>query len=233
MVTRRTRADARDNGASRVRPVYYPSSDGKPMAETDLHRDEIMRCIETLSAAFADDADVYVSGNILLYFEHGNPRRSVSPDVLVVKGVPKLPLRDTYLLWQEGRPPNLVIEVTSRSTRSEDLRRKWQVYARLGVREYFLYDPRGDYLTPALQGHRLLDGAYVPIVSDEAGALASDELDMLIRLEQGRIHFYDRGTGRRLLSPSEKVLAAEEQIAQLQTRVAELEALLGGGNPSA
>lgn len=98
MLTRRRRRPEQVNGAPMASgPVYYPSSDGKPLAETDLHRDEMVRCIETLSAAFADDPHVYVSGNLLLYSEEGNPRRSVSPDVFVVRGVPKLPPR---LAWR-------------------------------------------------------------------------------------------------------------------------------------
>ena len=96
--------------------VYYPESDGKPMAESDLHRDEMVRAIQTLQDAYAGRPDVYVSGNLLLYYEEGNPRASVAPDVMVVFGVPKLPLRRVYKLWEEGAAPSVVIEITSPST---------------------------------------------------------------------------------------------------------------------
>src|SRR4051794_6365212 len=94
-----------------VRPVDYPTSDGKPMAETDLHRQDMVDLIETIDDHFAADPNVYVTGNLLLYYEEGNPRKSVSPDVFVVRGVPKLPPRDYYLLWLEGKPPELAIEI--------------------------------------------------------------------------------------------------------------------------
>lgn len=80
------------------REVEYPSSDGKPMAETDLHREEMMYVIGALGEHFRDKPDVYVSGNLLLYFVEGDPSRSVSPDALVTLGLPhakelRIPIR--------------------------------------------------------------------------------------------------------------------------------------------
>ena len=80
------------------------------MAESDLHRDEMIRTIQTLQDAFADRADVYVSGNLLLYYEEGNPRASVAPDVFVVRGVEKKQ-RPVYKLWEERAGPSVVFEV--------------------------------------------------------------------------------------------------------------------------
>src|SRR6516162_6796690 len=88
-----------------MRPVDYPTTDGKPMAETDLHRQDMVDVIETLRDYFEHEPDVYVTGNLLLYYEEGNPRKHVSPDVFVAFGVPKLPPRDYYLLWLEAKPP--------------------------------------------------------------------------------------------------------------------------------
>ena len=103
-----------------TRPVDYPSSDGKPMAETDLHRQDMVDVIQTLQDCFAGDPQVYVTGNLLLFYEEGNRRKHVSPDVFVVRGVPKLPPRDYYLLWKEMKGPEVVIEITSKTTRRED-----------------------------------------------------------------------------------------------------------------
>jgi Uma2 family endonuclease len=209
------------------KPVHYPESDGKPMAETDLHRDEMNRLITTLQAAFAERSDVYVSGNLLLYYEEGNPRRSVAPDVFVVFGILKH-RREIYKLWDEGEAPSVVIEVTSRTTRREDLGRKRDLYARLGVREYYLYDPRFprlQYLNPPLQGSVLVQGTYVRMAPDDTGALTSSVLGMRLQLIDGLLHLFDARTGARFLSPVERADAAER-------RVAELEALLrerGGG----
>src|SRR5208283_3959743 len=141
----------------------YPTSDGRPMAETDQHRDDMIDLIRGLQARYKDDPDVYVSGNLLLFYVQGDKRRHVSPDVFVVRGVEKRQ-RLNYLLWVEGKAPNLVIEVTSRSTRREDKQRKFALYQDvLKVGEYFLFDPYDEYLDPPLQGYRLSKGQYVRI----------------------------------------------------------------------
>ena len=169
--------------------IDYPTSDGRPMGETDLHRNIMVAAIETLKLFYAGQR-VYVSGNILLYYHRGNRRRYVSPDVLVAKGLEQRD-RDHYLVWQEGRPPHVVIEVTSESTRDEDLEDKFEIYRdKVRVAEYFLYDPRGEYLDPALQGFRLLDGAYVRIES-VAGRLPSAELGLHLEDGQRQLRFFD------------------------------------------
>jgi len=136
--------------------IEYPESDGKPVGETDVHRREILHTIETLERHFRDAPDIYVSGNLMFYYEESNPSAVVSPDVFVVKGVRK-GLRRTYKLWEEGVAPCVLIEMTSRSTRLEDKGNKRALYALLGVREYFLFDPLGEYLKPPLQGFTLVD----------------------------------------------------------------------------
>ncbi len=77
------------------REIEYPTGDGKPMAETDVHRQDMVDVIETLGHHFAHDPKVYVSGNLLLYYEEGNARKHVAPDVLVSLGIAKYPPRVT------------------------------------------------------------------------------------------------------------------------------------------
>ena len=138
--------------------VEYPSSDGKPMAETDLHFDRITYAANALKIRYAATPNVYVGANMLVYDEPGNPRRSLAPDVFVVFGVPKH-RRDVFKIWEE-KPPSFVLEITSRSTRREDTDAKRRRYAAWGVDEYFLYDPRGEYLAPPLVGLSLRQGRY-------------------------------------------------------------------------
>src|SRR4029077_17273552 len=97
-----------------AREIEYPTSDGKPMAETDWHRIVMMVLIQILDRWFADKRDVYVAGNMLVYYVPGNKRRHVSPDVFVVFGVPKR-LRGCFLVWEEGKAPSVVIEITSKT----------------------------------------------------------------------------------------------------------------------
>ena len=147
--------------------VTYPESDGKPMAETDIHRDQMVYLIETLKDRFRNDPQVYVAGNLFIYYEEGNPEAKVAPDTFVVWGVPKRQRR-IYQIWKEGKGPDFVVEVTSRSTRWEDIGTKRGIYAALGVREYVLFDPLAEYLPRPLQGYRLVEGEYVPIPYDPA-----------------------------------------------------------------
>lgn len=195
------------------REIYYPESDGKPMAETELHADVIVDLKQALQARYAEDPDVQVGGNLLLYYEEGNPRASVSPDVYLTRGIPK-GRRDTYLLWEEGLPPCFVIEVTSKSTASEDLRRKKALYERLGIEEYFLFDPREEYLHPRLQGYRLVNGRYQPVSAERDGSLRSRTTGLVLWPEGTDLRLIDPGTGERLLGHLEEIearQAAEER----------------------
>jgi Uma2 family endonuclease len=180
----------------------YPSGDGKPMAETDWHRVLMVALIQTLDAFYAADPLVYVSGNLLMYYVRGDKRRHLSPDVFLVKGVRK-GLRANYLTWEEGKCPDLVIELTSSSTRHEDLNRKYQLYqSTLRVTEYFLFDPRDDYLEPRLQGFRLRRGRYVP-VRPVRGRLPSGVLGLHLEEHGESLRLYDPATRKWLPTPAE------------------------------
>jgi Uma2 family endonuclease len=178
--------------------IYYPESDGQPMAETDLHLDEMVDLIHALRRRYRDVPDVYVTGNLFFYYAKGDPRAVVAPDVFLVYGVAKRKRR-TYKLWEEGRVPSLVIELTSDSTRDEDLSKKKVCYESLGVEEYFLHDPYGDYLAPTLQGFRLVNGRYRPIEPEAGGSLRSLTTGLLLQVEDSRLRLVEAVTGKRLL----------------------------------
>ena len=178
--------------------IEYPESDGKPVGETDVHRREILHTIETLERHFRDAPDIYVSGNLMFYYEEGNPSAVVSPDVFVVKGVRK-GLRRTYKLWEEGVAPCVVIEMTSRSTRLEDKGNKRALYALLGVREYFLFDPLGEYLKPPLQGFTLVDGEYAPLPFESDGGIISRELGLKLYRDETVLRLFDLASGREVV----------------------------------
>jgi Uma2 family endonuclease len=225
MPIRTSRGAASRRNPNPTGAVYYPESDGKPLAETQLHGEEIVRLTETLRDFYAEQPDVYVWMNMLMYFEEGNPRASVAPDVFVVKGVPKEPRRRIFKVWEEGTAPAVVFEVTSPSTRREDMMRKRDVYARLGVREYYLYDPYGEYLRPPLQGYRLESGTYQPLEPDAAGRLVSAELDLHLTLADGRMRLTDRQTGAELLDPTARAAIAESRASEAESRASEAESL--------
>lgn len=203
--------------------VLYPESDGLPMGETELHRDEIVYLIEAFKKRFQEEAEVYVGGNLFLYYRRGDPRGVICPDVMVVRGVPKLPLRRTYKLWEEGEPPCLVVEVRSDSTEGNDFAGKKGLYESLGIEEYFLYDPLA--LRPSqILGFRLADdGRYQPVSPEADGSLVSDTTGVTLRLEGQLIRMVETATGQSFLRMSEmdaalketKKIAAREREARL------------------
>jgi Uma2 family endonuclease len=183
------------------------------MAETDWHRDLMHVLIAILRWYYAADPMVYVSGNLLLFYERGNKRRHVSPDVFVVKGITKRQ-RLNYLLWREGKGPDFVIELTSSSTRKEDLQTKFELYQNvLRVREYFLFDPLGDYLEPPLQGYRLWRGRYGAI-KPVAGRLPSKVLGLHLERAGEQLRLYHPGTG--LWLPTSEEIAEQAEAARQQ-----------------
>jgi Uma2 family endonuclease len=205
------------------RYTHYPESDGQPMAETDLHREEMYDLIHALRDRYQDVPNVYVSGNLFFYYVQGDPRAVVAPDILLVKGVPK-GQRRIYKLWEEGRGPSLVIELTSGSTRDEDLSRKKLCYERLGVEEYFLHDPYGDYLDPNLWGYRLIKDRFQRIEPEADGGLRSLATGLLLRTEGNRLRLVDAVSGEKLPWESERdeVVRRERAARQAAEQRAEL-----------
>ena len=208
--------------APRSAKIVYPTTDGRPMGETDLHRNIMFASIESLKLHYRGQ-QVYVSSNLLLFYQPGNRRRHVSPDVLVVKGLEPHE-RENYLLWEEGRPPHVVIEVTSDSTRDEDLYDKFEIYRdQIRVVEYFLFDPRGDYLEPALQGYRLKARRYEP-VKPVAGHLPSRELGLHLEAHNRELRFFDPAAGSWIPTPDEARQAAEAERRQAEAERRQAEA---------
>ncbi len=202
------------------RTIIYPESDGEPMAETDIHRDLMLDIIEMLKNYFRTRPDAYVSGNLLLYYEKGNPKKSIAPDVFVVLGIEKK-RRRTYFLWEEGKGPDFVLELVSKNTYRKDLGEKKDLYASvLSVKEYYLYDPDGQYLQPSLQGYCLIDGAYLPIQPVE-NRLPSDVLGLELGEKDMELSLYNPQTKRWLLRPAgeaEARIQAEAKVQQVETR---------------
>ena len=216
----------------------YPSSDGLPLAENDWQLKAIHDAYGALNVRYLDRPDVYVSCDLLIYYEEGDPRKSVAPDVFVVFGAAKRN-RMIYKLWEEPKAPDFVLEVASKNTWREDLGRKRALYAQLGVREYWLFDPKEEYFDPELQGLGLRGRAYRPLltrVENGARVIRSEVLGLDLRVENQTLRFRDFATGEQLRSHAEATTAlanattglAEEKVARriAEARIAELEARL-------
>ena len=220
--------------------VEYPSSDGKPMAENDAQALTMIYARNALAAWFARREDVYVSGDLLIYYEEGNPRVSIAPDVFVVYGVAKR-RRMTYLLWEEGKAPDFVLEVASPNTWREDEGAKRQVYERLKVTEYYQYDPTGELLGTQLKGSRLSAGRYREQAAGRSDAGEPTLSSAILKLDlfvngEGDLRFRDPATGDALLTYDQEAAArraaearAEREIARrraAEARIVEMERLL-------
>ena len=213
--------------------IEYPSSDGEPMAESDITRDYITYGVEALKLYFQGNSDVYVSANSFVYYEEGNKAAVVAPNIYAVFGVRKRK-RDNYKVWQEGGiAPQFVLEITSATTQDVDQETKPETYRSLGVREYFQYDPSGDYFNPILQGVRLVNGQYEPIEANNIAFdslwLYSEVLGLELHIVSGELRFRNPQTEEFLKTyqQSEQArLAAESAFQQSeQARLATESAL--------
>jgi putative restriction endonuclease len=156
--------------------------------------------------------------------------------VFVVKGVPKRD-RLNFLTWEEGKGPDVVIELTSSSTRDEDVKDKFTLYERtLGVLEYFLFDPMGDYLDPPLRGYRLRQGSYRPIRAVK-GRLPSRVLALHMERVGKGLRLFDPAQGELLPTSQERIESADAELERakaenerLRQEVEELRLRLPGGN---
>jgi len=201
----------------------YPESDGQPVGETDDHRELMFALIFALKNLLSTTV-AYVAGNLFLYFEEGNPSAVVEPDVFVIFGIPQRNRR-TYKTWEhKGKGPDLVIELTSSKTRYEDLGTKRVIYAELGVQEYYIFDPLGDYLDPRLRGYQLVDGELLPLPGSR---IFSKLLNAELQVDGDTLRLFDLASRTRLLTPYDAEaarLAAEAEVERLRAEIERLRA---------
>ena len=198
--------------------VFYPESDGKPMAETDIHRKLMNNFILMLETYYEHQDDVYVSGNLFVYYEEGNPKKFVAPDVFVTFGVEKK-LRRTFRVWDEGKTPDFVLEVASPKTFTEDMGPKKELYeSKLAVKEYFIYDPLGQ-IVPSFIGYQLVDSIYQEI-EFEKECLLSTVLGLELGEHEGVLRLFNPQTQKWFPTVTEELETVTEE---LETVTEELE----------
>ena len=190
----------------------YPESDGKPMAETERHFRELLKNFNRIENHFAHIPDVYVLGDMMMYYEEGDPRKSISPDIFVAFGIGKKERR-IYKIWEEGKPPDFVLEFSSKSTYRNDLTGKVQLYAEIGIPEYFLYDVDRRYLPTPLMGFRLIGHAYVEIPTLATGGIPSERLGLEFHVLDDGFDIYD--------PEAEEWLKTAAEAAQMRAEDAE------------
>lgn len=210
--------------------VYYPDSEEFPMGETDHHAFAMILLREALQDRFASQPLVYVASNLFLYYLEGYPTKSCSPDVMVVKGVGNH-FRRVFKTWEEKAVPCTVFEIASEWTHHMDESVKPHTYARIGVKELFLFDPVGDYLRPRLQGMHLRDGEYEPLRAAADGSLVSRELKVRLVPEGPMLRLRDGKTGEPVLTRAERYEQEHQRVETLAAEVARLRDELASRKP--
>ena len=152
-----------------------PYEDDEPLAESDYQLVPLGYAFYGLRAHYAHRRDVAVQADMFVHYlrvdEHGEVQLDqdgqpivdrLAPDVFVVFGVPNR-MRHSYVTYDEGKPPDFVLEVLSESTWRRDMGVKKTIYERMGVQEYWILDPVGTYVDPPpLKGFRLIGDHYDP-----------------------------------------------------------------------
>ena len=200
--------------------LVYPESDGKPMAETPKHQQVMIDCMDIMRRHFREVPDVYIGGNMFLYYEEGNPQKSISPDVFMVRGVPKKELR-VYKTWEQPPTLDFVLEVASPSTFDKDFTVKKEIYAKiLCVKEYYIYDPYHE-IKPAFIGFRLVGADYEEIDFVE-GRLPSEVLGLELGEYEEALRLYNPVTGTWLDTSRERADKAEAELAKVRAELKRL-----------
>ena len=211
--------------------VYYPIEDDEPLAESEYQLFPLTYAHAALRSWFADDPTTWVGADMFLYYEQGVPKNSVAPDVFVVTQTHKRHLRNIFQTWVEGRVPELVLEIMSPSSVRRDTVEKYELYKRLGVREYWLYDPTVEgFLDPRLRGYVLVGGEYRPIEVREVDGRCVGESEVLgleLHAEFGWFRFFDPVSGEYLPDNQENQLRrmeAETRVKEANARAEAAEA---------
>ncbi|HEX5081246.1 MAG TPA: Uma2 family endonuclease [Blastocatellia bacterium] len=200
--------------------IDYPESDGEPMAETGLHAQLMIDLRFALNRRFREDPQVYIGIDMLMYWVKGDKTKSKAPDVFVVMGVPKLPLRRTWKVWVEGKAPDVIFEVSSLKTWREDVFEKWRIYERIGVREYFIFDPEYTYAPESLVVWKLVDKQYIQQPVNN-GVYYSDVLGLELVDTGETLRFRDPESGQFLPTDEEEIVARQKAEAERQKALTE------------
>lgn len=208
--------------------IEYPSSDGEPLAESDFQYIPLTETVSALRIHFKDRSDVYIAGDMLIYYKMNDSSMNIAPDLFGVIGASGNHRRHSWIVWREGdKEPDFVMEIASESTWRRDAAKKRDIHAQLGVTEYWRFDPMGRLFTPPLIGERLVDEQYqpIPVIEDSSGILRGSSsiprLDFCV-LEGLELRIYDPVRGEWLRNHQEApdaARAAEERIRELEVRL--------------
>ncbi len=214
--------------------VHYPDSDGHFLPAHPLQARAVMNVRFALQHHFDKVDNVVLEGDMFMYYEEGNPAASIAPDVYVVLDH-DLGKRGVYKFWTEGKPPDFALDVISPSSKIRNEVRKRTLYARLGIGEYFLFQPDPQERGRRLVGYRLWGQSYEEMSAEPDGAVHSTALGVSLRVEGANLRLRSLASGRdyawieenpRIFEAIEaRTRAAEARRRDAEARIAELQTL--------
>ena len=209
-----------------VEPISYPDSDGHFLPDNPLQANAVMELRISLREHFHDDPDVVVEGDMFIYYARGeaDERRVrgkrvgkyVAPDLFVVLDH-DLGGRSTYMFWVEGKPPDFALEVISPSSEVRNRVAKKELYERIGIGEYFVFQPNPERRGPRLVGYALEGSRYRelgpdPALSPGAGSVRSEALGVSFRPEGAFLRVRNVRTGKDYRWQREQVTKSRRDV---------------------
>ena len=197
----------------------------------------LLEAVAILKVRYKDDPTVFVDAGTVICYNPENLNDRVFPDCYVAFGVPAGAIfaQNGYLIWQVGKAPEFALEVASESTARRDITFKRELYERIGVQEYWRFDPSGgDYYGEPIAADRMVEGSHKPVelVVNDAGMLSgySEVLGLWLCVEElmhpiadhirmNRLLFYDSDAGAYLRNLAE----TEDTLAETEDALAETE----------
>lgn len=208
-----------DFSLNRRPQIECPGSAGEQFGGIGIHAQARLDLLNSLRSCFSSRSDIYAAADMSLYHQEGKPQVRTAPDLMVIKGVPNQEQRISET-WDGGVMPCTIFEITSRSTFLEDTIEKALLYAQLGVAEYFLFDPEGNYFDERFIGYRLEDGLYEAIIADANGAITSEELGLTFRPEGCLLRVSAPIIGEQISTIDEVISMAKQEAARAEQEAA-------------
>lgn len=199
--------------ATKKQKVFYPESDGQPMAENTLQYEWIVLIKQGLESAFLNRDDVFIAADLFWYPVEGENTIRLAPDVMVALGRPK-GKRGSYKQWQEGNiAPQVVFEILSPSNRPLEMSRKLQFYEQYGVLEYYVYDPEHFIFNGCVR--KDTEGALLDLSESELGNWTSPQL--------GISFHWDGESELEIRDPQGKPFLAYQEWIELHSKANNME----------
>lgn len=201
------------SSAIKKQKVFYPESDGQPMAENTLQYEWIVLIKQGLESIFLNRDDVFIAADLFWYPVEGENTIRLAPDVMVALGRPK-GKRGSYKQWQEGNiAPQVVFEILSPSNRPLEMSRKLQFYEQYGVLEYYIYDPENFSFSACVRSDT--QSALIDMCETEWGNCTSPLL--------GISFYWDSEAELEIKDPQGKPFLAYQDWLELQSKAKTME----------